>query len=157
MSPLPPSWYGKYILSTSACLANIQFIHSCFLVILSRSCIPSSFQFITTQLYDTTGTASVLIAAILFLALSSDLSTSLILFLYSFRILAIILWWSVPFPSSMPRYVYVVSCSRSCMTLLSFNCIPSADIFFPLLNVALAHLPRIKFNFEIWHLLDSVH
>ena len=47
MSDLPPSWYGRYILSTSAFLASIQFIHSCFLVILSRSYISSSFQSMT--------------------------------------------------------------------------------------------------------------
>ena len=47
MSDLPPSWHGRYILSTSAFLASIQFIHSCFLVILSRSCISSTFQSMT--------------------------------------------------------------------------------------------------------------
>ena len=47
MSDLPPSWHGRYILSTSAFLASFQFIHSCFLVILSRSCISSSFQSMT--------------------------------------------------------------------------------------------------------------
>ena len=44
MIDLPPTWYGRYILSMSAFMASIQFIHSCFLVILSRSCISSSFQ-----------------------------------------------------------------------------------------------------------------
>ena len=48
---------------------------------------------------------AVLIAAILFLALSSDLSTSLTLLLYSFRILPFISWCYSPSPSSIPRYL----------------------------------------------------
>ena len=47
MSDLPPSWHGTYILSTSAFLTSIWFIHSCFLVILSRFCISFSFQSMT--------------------------------------------------------------------------------------------------------------
>ena len=47
MSDLPPCWHGRYILSTSALLASIWFIHNCFLAILSRSCISSSFQSMT--------------------------------------------------------------------------------------------------------------
>ena len=78
LRPLPHSRYGRYILSSSAFLVSILFMYSCFLVILSKSYISSSFQFVTPYLYDTTGTASLLIADILFLALSSDLSTSLI-------------------------------------------------------------------------------
>ena len=47
MSDLPHSWHGRYILCTSAFLASIWFICSCFLVILSRFCILSSFQSMT--------------------------------------------------------------------------------------------------------------
>ena len=41
---LPPSRHGRYILCRSAFLASILFIQSSFLVTLSRSCVPSSFQ-----------------------------------------------------------------------------------------------------------------
>ena len=47
ISDHPPFWHGRYILSTSAFLASIQFMHSCFLLILPRSCISSSFQSMT--------------------------------------------------------------------------------------------------------------
>ena len=65
-------------------------------------------------------------AAILFLAFSSDLSTSLILLLYSFLILTFILWCWTPSSFSIPRYLYVSAWSRSCITWLSFSGIHSA-------------------------------
>ena len=44
ISDLPPPCHGRCILSISAFLASIWLIHSCFLFILLRPCILSSFQ-----------------------------------------------------------------------------------------------------------------
>ena len=70
----------------------------------------------------------------------SDLSTSMILLLYSFLILTFILFCWTPSPSSIPRYLYVSAWSRSGITWFSFSGIPSAATFLPLLNDAFAHL-----------------
>ena len=127
-------------------------VGGCFLVILSRPWISLNFQSIVPQLFVTTGAAKALIATILFLALSSDCSTSLIFILYPFWILAFILWCSVPSLSSMSCYLYLASGSSSCMTLSLSSLVPLVNTLFLLLNVALAHLS----NPHSFWILDTI-
>ena len=79
-------------------------------------------------------------ASILFLAFTSDFSTSLILLLYSFPDLDLYLWCWTPSPSSILEVLVCSAWSRSCITWLSFSGIPSAETFLPLLNDAFVHL-----------------
>ena len=60
--------------------------------------------------------------------------------------------FGVPSHSSIPRYVHVASGSSSCVTL-SLSCwVPSVNISFPILSVALAHLSRPIYYHYLYHM-----
>ena len=94
----PPSFLGRYSLSTCASGCDLLCLFYSLLVFVSIFFSSEIFQSIIQKLYCTTGSARLFIAFILFLPFSSVRRINLTLLLYSFLILSfIVLYWMLNF------------------------------------------------------------
>ena len=96
-----------------------------------------------------TRTANATVAVILFFAFSWGISIIFNRLFYSFFSLYFICWYCVPSLSSVPKYLHVIPCLSSCISLLKWNIKFCEWTNFPLRSTNIFTLVKSKFLMDI--------